>query len=249
MSVLPRQNTLGIELNFKFIRIVITMKHTYLIKLSTFLLLSFMYSSNLYAYNWGGNLVVVNDYIGKRGISLTDKKPALQAEISVNNDSGFYAGLWGSNVEFDEVRAEVDVFTGILHKVSANWALGAGVFHYENIGDKSQNFQDIFVNVVYDKNTMIRYNYSEDFSGIGDSSLFLELQHSHQFKNEIKLQANLNRQNFKYENVLEDFNILRVSISKKSGKSNLSLAYSNTDSDDFAGRADAAVILAYQLNW
>lgn len=249
MSVLPHQNTLGLELNFKSIRKVITMKRTYLIKLSTLVLLAFVYSSNLYAYNWGGNLVVVNDYIGKRGISLTDKKPALQAEISINNDSGFYAGLWGSNVEFDTVRAEVDIFTGILKKVSTNWALGGGVFHYENIGDKSQNFQDIFVNAVYNKNTMIRYNYSEDFSGIGDSSLFLELQHSHKFKNEIKLQANINRQNFKNENVLEDFNIIRVSIFKKSGKSNFSLAYSNTDSEEFSGRADAAVILAYQLNW
>ena len=35
MSVLPHQNTLGLELNFKSIRKVIAMKRTYLLKLST----------------------------------------------------------------------------------------------------------------------------------------------------------------------------------------------------------------------
>ncbi len=207
------------------------------------------FSYEAQAFKWSGNLVLVSDYIGKRGVSLTDGEPALQGEISVKNKQGFYAGIWGSNVDFDDVRAEIDVYAGLNKQVADAWVLGGGIFHYENIGDKSQNFQDIFVNVIYKENTMVRYNYSEDFSGIGDSSNFIEISHSLHFDNGIVLKGNINRQDFKDETVLDDFNIIRLVLEKNISMHKLTLGYSDTDSDNFSGRADAAFYFAYQISW
>lgn len=43
------------------------------------------------------SLGVVSDY-RYRGLSLSDKKPALQAEVSVSHDTGIYGRLWGSTI-------------------------------------------------------------------------------------------------------------------------------------------------------
>lgn len=43
------------------------------------------------------SLSAVSDY-RYRGLSLSDKKPALQAEVSVSHDNGLYGRLWGSTI-------------------------------------------------------------------------------------------------------------------------------------------------------
>lgn len=50
-----------------------------------------------------------------RGISQSDEHPALQGSIDWSHDSGFYAGVWGSNVDFndgDEATVETDLYVG-----------------------------------------------------------------------------------------------------------------------------------------
>ncbi len=56
---------------------------------------------------------VVPDY-DFRGISQTKEDPAFQLGLNYNHASGFYAGLWGSNVEFGpgDPSIEVDLFAG-----------------------------------------------------------------------------------------------------------------------------------------
>ena len=48
-----------------------------------------------------GNASVVSDY-NWRGITQTAGDPAIQGGIDYAHDSGFYAGAWGSNVDFGD---------------------------------------------------------------------------------------------------------------------------------------------------
>jgi uncharacterized protein (TIGR02001 family) len=53
-----------------------------------------------------------NNYLW-RGLTQTDDEVALQAGIDWKHDSGFYVGIWGSNVEVtDSIQIELDVYGG-----------------------------------------------------------------------------------------------------------------------------------------
>lgn len=44
---------------------------------------------------------LASDYVAD-GVSATDSGPALQLGLDYEHDSGFYAGIWGSNIDSDE---------------------------------------------------------------------------------------------------------------------------------------------------
>ena len=58
------------------------------------------------------NVGVVSDYVF-RGVSQTDEEPAIQGGIDITAGS-FYAGVWGSNVDFfDDTDAEVVIILNL----------------------------------------------------------------------------------------------------------------------------------------
>jgi uncharacterized protein (TIGR02001 family) len=73
-------------------------------------------------------LAVASDY-RFRGVSLSNKRPAVQPGLSISHESGFYAGWWGSNIaENGGANIESDLQVGFSHEagplqidVSANW--------------------------------------------------------------------------------------------------------------------------------
>lgn len=67
------------------------------------------------------NISIVSDY-AFRGISQTDQRPALQGGFDYEHDSGFYAGLWASNVSWlSDAGAsnslEIDVYAGYANEI------------------------------------------------------------------------------------------------------------------------------------
>ena len=52
-------------------------------------------------FTFSGNAGIVTDYV-YRGISQTDEGPAVQGGFDVGHSSGLYAGIWGSNVDFND---------------------------------------------------------------------------------------------------------------------------------------------------
>lgn len=70
--------------------------------------------NGLLPQGWGNlsaTLGAVSDY-RFRGISQTDENPAVQGSIDWAHDSGFYLGLWGSNVDFFDANVEIDAYGG-----------------------------------------------------------------------------------------------------------------------------------------
>ncbi|RZJ96113.1 MAG: hypothetical protein EON88_08495 [Brevundimonas sp.] len=68
------------------------------------------------------NIGVVSDYVF-RGFSQTDEDPAIQGGIDITTESGFYAGVWASNVDFyDSTDAEVDGYVNDPNGSGYNYA-------------------------------------------------------------------------------------------------------------------------------
>ena len=87
-----------------------------------------------------GNVGLTSDYVF-RGISQTDEKPAIQGGFDYSHDSGAYAGVWASNVDFndgDEAQIEIDLYGGLGGEVGdLGWQFGAIYYNYPGVADSS----------------------------------------------------------------------------------------------------------------
>lgn len=78
-----------------------------------------------------GTLAVTTDYVF-RGITQNDEHPAAQLGLQLAHDSGVYASLWGSPVDFNdgnEARAEVDAALGYAFE-NGPWSADVHYMHY-----------------------------------------------------------------------------------------------------------------------
>src|SRR5688572_32533691 len=57
-------------------------------------------------HNVTGNIGIFSQYIF-RGLTQTDRKPALQGGFDYAHSSGLYAGTWGSNISWLKENASV----------------------------------------------------------------------------------------------------------------------------------------------
>lgn len=80
-----------------------------------------------------------------RGISLSDEQPALQGTLNVNHSSGFYAGIWGSNLDgFGELggsNLELDLYAGFRKAVAPGITVDAGLLYYAYPGSSGGPFE------------------------------------------------------------------------------------------------------------
>ncbi|MGE0498414.1 MAG: TorF family putative porin [Ramlibacter sp.] len=89
-------------------------------------------------YTLSGNMTLASDY-RFRGISQTNKKPALQGGFDFAHKSGFYLGNWNSNISsqfYNGANIEMDFYGG--YKGSAGdlgYDLGAIYYYYPGSGN------------------------------------------------------------------------------------------------------------------
>jgi uncharacterized protein (TIGR02001 family) len=104
-----------------------------------------------------GTAAIVSDY-DYRGITQTNESPAVQLSIDYAHDSGWYVGVWGSNVETEDefgfktgfsdgglntASTEVDLYTGFTGEAGAlGW--DAGITYYTYAGASDLNFAEIY---------------------------------------------------------------------------------------------------------
>ena len=81
---------------------------------------------------WSANASVVSQYVS-RGLRQTWGKPALQAGFDYTAPSGFYAGMWGSQVSDHVIagaHAEIDTYLGYAGTVAHGVELTTGLYRY-----------------------------------------------------------------------------------------------------------------------
>lgn len=125
-----------------------------------------------------GNVGFYSDY-RFRGITQNDENMALQGAIDYAHDSGFYAGVWASNVDFndgDEASLETDIYAGWSGAVrGVTWKLGGIYYTYPGAdGSLDYNFFEFAGSLGYDFGLAAvtgGINYSpNNFADSGDST-------------------------------------------------------------------------------
>ena len=87
------------------------------------------------AYETSGNITLATDY-KFRGISQNATSPAVSGGFDIAFDNGFYAGIWGSNVDFELAGSanpsmELDYYGGFGGNFTEDLSYDVGVLYYD----------------------------------------------------------------------------------------------------------------------
>lgn len=127
-----------------------------------------------------GNASLVTEYVF-RGITQSNENPAIQGGFDVSHDSGIYAGVWGSNVNFndgDEANVEIDVYGGYEGSYKGlTYDIGAIYYAYPGADDNlNYDFVEGYLGLSYDFDLLsasASFNYSPDYFGeSGDAQYY-----------------------------------------------------------------------------
>ncbi|HXD37582.1 MAG TPA: TorF family putative porin [Rhodanobacter sp.] len=122
---------------------------------------------------WVGSVGVVSDYLF-RGLSQTDRKPAVQAGVEYDQASGWYLGGWGSNVSWlsdastslapISSSVELDLYGGWRGRFGGDWSVDVGVYRYQYPGSypsgfTSPNTTEAYIALAW-KNVSLKYSHA-----------------------------------------------------------------------------------------
>lgn len=129
----------------------------------------------------GGQVTVASDYMF-RGVSQTMSSPALQLELDVSHDSGWYGYAWASNVDFtdsgtpdDGARAEVDIVVGYVHDLGSNVTLGIDASAYMFPGTDAgvdYDYMEMHTCLTVNDQHHFTIGYSDDVFNSGTKGVF-----------------------------------------------------------------------------
>lgn len=132
--------------------------------------------SSLALAGFTGNAAVVSDY-DYRGISQTAEDPAVQGFAAYSHESGFYASVWGSTLDWgDSSDADIELdwvagYTAPLGESGLTFDGGLLYYHYPDLS--AANFLEIYGGLAFDA-FRIKVSYSDDFAGVGESGWYVD---------------------------------------------------------------------------
>lgn len=161
-----------------------------------------------------GSVTVVNDYLF-RGLSQTNRDPALQAGIEYDHSSGWYIGAWGSNISWlsdlsssaapVSSSLEVDAYTGYRGSFGGDWTYDAGLYEYYYPGSYPGGFVRPYTLEGYAslgwKGATLKYSHAfTNLFGFADSknSDYLDLSWNYEFVPNWVLNTHVGHQTVKH---------------------------------------------------
>ena len=154
-------------------------------------------------FSLSGNLGVFSDY-RFRGISQTNKKPAIQGGIDFAHRSGLYLGNWNSNVDsalYNGANVEMDFYGGWKTSIEGfGLDLGAIYYDYPGSGDNPGSFKvdntELYIGASFGP-VSLKYNYAvSDFFGVPGTrgAYYVLLSGAHDFGNGFGVNASVGYQ-------------------------------------------------------
>lgn len=112
-------------------------------------------------------VTLASDYLFN-GVTQTRENPALQVSLDWSNNTGVYAGLWASNVDFgNEIDIEFDGYMGYTGQLNKGIWYDTGLAYYSYHGGSSAsdiNYVEAY-GAIGVGNTTVKLWYSPDYAG------------------------------------------------------------------------------------
>ena len=127
-----------------------------------------------------GRVELVSDY-RFHGISQTGGDPALQGQLWAEFESGPFAGVWGSNVDFgDDANLELDWFAGYYGAIN-NTKLDYQVFlnyvTYPGYDAVDGDYLEIHGRLRHNERLTLTYQYMDSYFNTGKTAQYASLNY------------------------------------------------------------------------
>jgi len=113
-----------------------------------------------------GSVSVLSDY-RYRGVSLSDGRPALQAQLGRDSDTGGYAGLQVSTVRLEQhIGDDLQLlpYAGVVRPLRGGWHWEAGVQYTAFLRSREYDYPEVFAGIGTE-HAGVRIFYSNDYFG------------------------------------------------------------------------------------
>jgi uncharacterized protein (TIGR02001 family) len=198
---------------------------------------------------FSSTIMLASDYVF-RGISNTDGDPAIQGSLDYEHESGFYAGVWASNVKFrenagedavdtvQEASMEIDYYAGFASELEMgiSWDIGALYYSYpgseddfdydywEAMGRLGYAFED----VTLEPEIGAEVYYSPDYFGSSGDAIYAAGMLDLSLPGDFGLNISIGKQWFKDDSDL-NYTDWKLGVSKTLWGFDLEAAYTDTN--------------------
>jgi len=149
-------------------------------------------------HSTSASVALSSDYVW-RGMSQTQRDAAISGSFDYSHASGFYAGVWASNVdEFsdgDKANLEIDTYAGFASEfgdTGIGYDIGWLRYIYPGIADGlDYDWNEYHIGLSYSF-LSASVNYTNEVYGDGgDNAVYYTLGAAHEFENGIAIDANI----------------------------------------------------------
>lgn len=206
-------------------------------------------ATSLAQAGFSSTTTLASDYVF-RGISNTDEDPTIQGSLDYEHDSGFYGGIWASNVKFrenagvpaantvDEASIEIDYYAGFASEFEAGISWDVGALYYSYPGAESSLDYDYweamgalgyaFEDAALAPEIGIEVYHSPEYFGKTGDATYVAVMLGLSLPADFSLGFSVGKQKFHDDSTL-DYSDWKVGIGKSLGGFDLELAYTDTD--------------------
>ncbi|RLZ07053.1 hypothetical protein EAH57_14050 [Acinetobacter sp. 2JN-4] len=137
--------------------------------------------------SFSGSAALTTDY-RYRGMTQTQSDPALQGGFALTHESGVYAGVWGSNVNFGtaDPHLELDPYIGYATELpfAGKPTLDVGLWYYGYPSASDLNWLELYAKLGFSDlvasgdSLLASVNYTNDFFGLDEDAWYLNATYS-----------------------------------------------------------------------
>jgi uncharacterized protein (TIGR02001 family) len=131
---------------------------------------------------------VASDY-RVRGVSLSEGRPVAQLDASYDFRNGGYAGLFLSNMMFDEdntIELQMTGYGGYALRLGNGWSLDAGAMYSAFTGGDGYNYLELHAGLASDS-LSARLYFAPDYFGVGVRTFYVEMNGSYPLSERLRL--------------------------------------------------------------
>jgi uncharacterized protein (TIGR02001 family) len=135
------------------------------------------------------NVTLASDYLF-RGVTQTNHDPAIQGGFDWGHDSGFYLGIWASNVDFGgPENIEIDYYGGWGTETEGGIAFNVGYIYYDYF-DGDLSLQEVYGSVGFFGFTA---GVAIEVDGLEGSNNYYSLDYAYDFEQGFSLYAGVGK--------------------------------------------------------
>ncbi len=195
-----------------------------------------------HTFSWTAALT--SDY-AFRGVSQTGEDPAFQASFDYTHESGFYAGIWGSGVDFGPrtPNVEIDTYIGFTLPIAEALQGDVQLIRYNYLGGNESAFEysELIGKLTWNETITGTIGWSNDVFNSGETGIYYGISATYGWESGTSVYGGVGYYDLDdvYDNA-EGYTDWNLGVSQTFGSFEVSLTYVDTDNDGNALFGDLA---------